>query len=1203
MPAIGRPRELDFGATGAGSDLTTEQGEPWLFSMNRRFVYRTIVGSNSIARARFEVPRCWSAEQVADNSSVAPVSADDLPQVLRRAQPEAVPLFLEELSPQFRRVVVCPLGLAGRWGLAVLDLSASTSSFPIGEDRWTGSDPNESSVEYPTSWELHLADLRPGSNETVSNSIYTTLAASQNFVFMSQRGDGVAVFRRRSSMSDRYAYLGSFQLPGWGLSDTGVQRHPACQTVSVFQQGGREILAAAAEPHSFAPFGGDPGDALYPRAFLFDVTDASAVVAALPPAGPGQPPPLDSALVPTCAVLSSLQSTSGDTPEVTAVQRRTWGVGVGALPGTDAQVLTTASTQAVDLWDVTDLGFGFSGAPLLSDPELDPALLAFDGASSFGSYGRAIGPAWHRDSFAISTGSIDCDGVECGPPSASAATADYPQVAGLGLRPRPLVAGRFVVVGSFTYITWTGEEQGNAGSLLFLDYADVSRPSEIRLRRAGVMQPMLNITAAQYEAVSAFHYEPATGSVYGSVKAHLGLVRYQLPPQDRAQADSLACAIAPDATTSVACPAPAPTPQLEPAGPACPPPCDSLVQTASYTDVRVGASFDGQSDPFAPGLPLSPSAPGANQLPANLCSDLFDESFPDLVGWGYGGEWMHGTSISRTTTGGSTQTVLLLSDRASRCVIAHQADGLDGLGIAAWPGETRPPAELQRDRIQGCRACAALPWPVGGDDFLLAAVGGITDRLHLVRWAWGSGDDPGSFDTASTGMSLVASGQEAANRPRTVVALSPIASQPASSPGSFALPTIEAAISHYAEAWDLLVVEGRRLVAGASIVPGIATISRWRFPRQIGPDGQPQDQLHEDLEAQGFLTGARPKIFDLVDSGEHVYCLVIDQNQYGESGVAPEHTYFLVTLRKRAYGPVLDTGQTLGVLGSQWPREELASVDGIDWHAEGALSFDLVHVLRLPTPVQVATEIPRLFISPNGRWLMAMSSSLNAGCWFIDVGDPEAPGWEPSPSVQAGWRWDAAAEPQALVGWDVVLQDLEQVMDDLHFPVGGRGGGGRGRAPAWPLSSATAGSPQGLNPTLVPALEAHSSGFFEDAGGGQYLALNTDPVTLWKIEPTYVVSDPFGGPLLYIGAICSEASGRLRVCVSGQECLWMIGDRGCFAIPLTEAESGTDCCSLAGPGGLLEPPEEPDYEIVPGGSGGMTIEPSWAEWLPPFGPE
>ena len=114
------------------------------------------------------------------------------------------------------------------------------------------------------------------------------------------------------------------------------------------------------------------------------------------------------------------------------------------------------------------------------------------------------------------------------------------------------------------------------------------------------------------------------------------------------------------------------------------------------------------------------------------------------------------------------------------------------------------------------------------------------------------------------------------------------------------------------------------------------------------------------------------------------------------------------------------------------------------------------------------------------------------------------------------------------------------------------------RAPKWPLDSSRSNSEaaQGV------VLQAHSAHFFE-SGSDLYLALNTDPVTLWKIDRSFTpASGSSESPMLYVGAICAFGSQRLRVAVAAGDHLYFTGDRGTWAIPICAGVSSGGCCVL-----------------------------------------
>ena len=205
--------------------------------------------------------------------------------------------------------------------------------------------------------------------------------------------------------------------------------------------------------------------------------------------------------------------------------------------------------------------------------------------------------------------------------------------------------------------------------------------------------------------------------------------------------------------------------------------------------------------------------------------------------------------------------------------------------------------------------------------------------------------------------------------------------------------------------------------------------------------------------------------------------------------------------------------------------------------------------LQLPTNY-ATSEAQRVKVSPDGQWLVTTFGDAEAGYLLLHV--PSVGGGLGDPEVVAGLRyfgtWQRLKPAAAGVGpatWQLVDEGYTQLQ---------RGQDGITRAPLWPLTNATA--PLDLaDPAATQAavwIHGATAEFFETASGTLLLTMDTDPISIWRIDPGLLTpaassSNPPGAPWLYAGAIPSDGSARQRLTWRTPDGMFHLGDTGNWA--------------------------------------------------------
>lgn len=1157
MPRYVRPRDLDFGNTGHGAEVITpyyrndtrpEVGlERTFFSKNRRYVYETRVRywnsdgrSQTLVRRRYEIPICWDESQVRNApDDWDPEEVDTFGDTFRTARlgDGIVHLVEGQHEPE---VLVFPLGWDSRWGLARLDLSATP---PHPTDGWEHAEGSISETD--ATWTIHPARSGGLRVDSARNAWSLGFAASDDFVFAAvhARGvdQGVAVYLRDRS---DYRFLGIIPMPRLADDSDESSMHPRGLVV---HEGSRTLLWVSIRHTSPTLDTNSP----QPSAFAFDISDRDATgVRVFLDAG-------NSLL--TSVVVRRLPSPNPNLQHFT-------GIDVGVMPSGDGKVvLAVSSVSGLEVYDVTDVSNGTASLSPLSQIETFGSM---DGSSFvpevspvgqdllMGTYGVSNGPCAAHDIWQTS----------CGPPDVGwPVSVDYdnlflsPSIQQGGLA----VAGNYILWSWWTFPTDVG--QGSGVTLLawmppFGLYESTAELARLELRRIGFLQGVLD-GGMQQETLWPMRFDRGSNRVFAAARSQYGMLSWDLPNQH--EASSLA--------------------EDPPNDQWYPPPrtfCSDSCGPGVALTVDYPASQARQTTKY-------PDPPASNQLPANLSADHIEEAFPNLAGYGYGGEWENGTVFQLLDAGGGLAgEVLLFADRGNNAVWAHSADPLRGTFLDAFQ------VIANGQPVPGLRDVAAV------QDGIVATVGAVSasnKSVYFMEWSWSSktlnsplGPDnlnltvdtrwlihdsngvlvPGNIGHGLEGIFAITEidleSTAPAEPPRFGCALRWWQDQDlADNQGA------------WRDGWDLALVP-----ASGDVAEGVLY---WRIPRtEEGVDVAAVSGLIPDTPSGGVNrilgpdSSLQPR--DLVQHGEHMYIVALAVRHDGEPLLPDESQFWMLTLRMVPGGgsapdPVESAvGNTaVGLASHGVDAQQFVDAHGVVVDANGdpaAAPVDLYLVQALPllSPAPApGDERRRINISPDGRWLTIASGGTRAGFFLIDVGDPD----DPNPVVVSGLRKQDQGE---WYGWNQVSRTLGDPDEDgvleVTEPLARVG-----HYPAWPLPW------EDGQPEVLPVFQ--SAPFAQTPTGDLFIVIDGSPITLWKIDPLMredltshddaiwsASDDPEeNNPLQYVGALCGWYQERKRLALVGSEAVFLLGDLGVVALPNALAAPVDGCCVIE-PAGL-----------------------------------
>jgi len=1147
MPPFYRPRDLDFGNTGHGAALVGSGGG-WrnLFTKNRRFVYWLTYQTSGPAvgmqrRARMEIPTCWSGPDAPRNSWGESYRqarlGDGILHVVER----------DRMGNPDGEALLFPLGWYGQWGLARLELDQTTLLGP--SPSWSPPD-GAACRETDPHWTVHLALVddedggpRPLRLKTTQREHSAGLVATSDFVFVVvqppseppvqgavMEDHGVAVYRRYPR--GEYEFVGILQAPQILGGRGGDGNYLRYAQVQVIESRGRVLLAVSVRIDR-APSAINR-DWAYPRAFMFDVSDPLAVRAALT-AQSGQAfrgqDLLEAVVQRRLPEQGNVRSFWGFLgldfqPDVELPETSPWG---GSKP---IPVLAISSEDSLELYDLSALLAGKAKPPKPEEAVEEPSVVALHGHNP-----PVVGEDELLATYAESAGRCTEAGLTCGPREGFPVELEYAD-----LRAERVQASCLVLANR--YVLW-GEKsarpmQGEYVRLLVLGRA---RDGGLALRRVGLIQSMLG-AGEQQETLWPVCYDETERHVVGAARSHMGMVLWRLPPASEASClfDSPETVDGYYPPAEVAC---------ESCGP-------RVARARAYRTSQPVQTLEWAFDPSCP----KPSSWPDEQLAANLEALHTEEALPDLAGFGYGGEWTGGTVISRPATGPSVPApseVLLFVDRGGGAVWAHAAT----LGVGTVLGASRivdvPPASnpdqppLWPKAIPGLWDAAAAPWGDGSGDLRVAAISHTDRRVFFLRWSWGTNtlspllwaEDPGR---------LLIGGWPGVDGINAVTELR-ASGEPSGEVTHFACPitwrhrkdlTQGNQIGYWKDGYDLVLVPASGLPEDGYVY--------WRLPRasgsQVGIDKtwfDPFIDLDARLLGRDLPEHSSLLFLDVVQHGSFLYVLAEAFRQDGANHEEDATRLWLLTL------DVLPVSRGLPPIDGEWTAQS---------PGKATVLPSLRHALPLHTQVSADfIERRRVFVSPNGRYVSVATAAPTAGFFLVDVVDPE----DPDPRVVQGLRIDKAGA-EAYRWWpstltlseDPDVEPLVQLTTPMTPTERQISHDYEGWKPVWPLEGYPDSAP--VWPDFSTTL------FFETPEGELFLVLDGSPITLWKVDPDLSEADP----LVFVGGLCGREHRRARAPLRAAEAVFLLGDHGCFGIPITRCESlldqqHSDCCVLTTP--------------------------------------
>jgi len=158
----------------------------------------------------------------------------------------------------------------------------------------------------------------------------------------------------------------------------------------------------------------------------------------------------------------------------------------------------------------------------------------------------------------------------------------------------------------------------------------------------------------------------------------------------------------------------------------------------------------------------------------------------------------------------------------------------------------------------------------------------------------------------------------------------------------------------------------------------------------------------------------------------------------------------------------------------------------------------------------------------------------------------------------AGFRIQSASTSMVdWRGWDFftemfhAVQSLPGATSTDRGQQSGLGFAGQ-RFPQWPLDNHNS-----FRLANAVVFSSTSAGFFTDSTGGLFLVLDTDPLTVWSVDPA---APPQTSPLLFVGGVCQRGNRRIRVMANTRVGMFALGDAGCWLIPPCAEVDATACC-------------------------------------------
>lgn len=1017
-------------------------------------------------------------------------------------------------------VVLFPLGWAGEWGLARLDLWASLDLVeapnsmspwfapPVFVPPWELVDPV---------WTAHLAKEGGMELTSVLRHFAAGIAASTDFVFVVVQPDGpdqgVAVYHRGPAGS--YPYLGTVRMPDF----EGTGSLKPLQIVAHEVDGASLLLVSLrltlppAQPSLASP---------HVLVFRFaGGTTFADVETNLDLGALDEETNLFTGQAYMTAVVESPLYESSD--EAGSFR----GLDVQLDADSGATLLAVSSKFGVEVFDIS----------AVADDELDlQPYGAFETSEpsepSNAPEVHVVGLDQRLATYAESAGPCDASFPPCGPPATEPTTLDYTNVnTGVNAESGLTFAGRYLL-----WATESGLPSGQGEAMRVLAMTWTGDLQDFQLRRVGLLQGDLG-AGRQFEPLWRLNFDAAQNRVVGSVRSYVGYGAFPLPEQTDAE-----CLLDDGVTASF-------YPQTDP----CPDGggCGVTQRTSAYPP---GVALEVQTvGHTAPEVDCNELRSGG-QLPGNVgrsvgnwSGAIVDAGLPDLIGYGYGGEWVGGTvgSRTRTTPGGIevTDRVLFITDRGGCAVWAHAASLSTGLILDGQTIVRPTPPPLQRQ--VSIRDCAAGPWEPGSHDLRLAVCSSVAPELSFLKWSWGSGES-GDLSVPLSGPPLLFFRNLEAASPdggatwgmsgvtRVATLSNPLAATfPEMTHFACALdwrhrgdlddPVAQAQWEE--ESWDLAFVPGTG-AQGDDIV-------YWRLPREPGGYGVDASAVNTKLAAVPdpinipawpLLTGRRLLIQDLVQKESYLFALASSTPTDTSTGEVADYEdedarLWLLTLQVGGSSGIGDTDHTD-------PSQTLPFL------------VDLVHLLPLHGPqASGGMEQKRLHASPDGRFLTASGGSQERGLFLIDTEAGTGP--TPEPAVVWGLRRDGA-----WFGWSAADNSLS---DDTIGPAGV--GTRVGVYPEWPLLEPT--DPDFPSPPVN--LNCHSVPLFE-ADGELFFIADGSPLTLWHV-PTASPSE-----VAFVGGFPGRDHRRVRVALTAGDDLFLVGDFGVVGL-----DSG-GCADAAGPG-------------------------------------
>lgn len=1115
-----RPVGLSFGATGRASAHSTDStGElERFFTRNSEYVYEVSRAKDGVVRNRWQIPRLW----IQSFSPILPI--DSLWAPIEHAM-----TYVEDAPSGLDPSLVFPFGQGGEFGLARLRL---------GDGKWD-------------------INARQIFNDRVSTLLdirsHLRIASHGPYLFVSYWRAGVGLWLFNSA-SGEYEFVGLLRVPQWAPAagsgsdggadeDEDITIRPASGFVTdlfVWRGPTARYLVAAIQWEYPGRDNLPPNRAL-PRTCMWQIGPELGAEARRGSVGIEQ---LDGRWDP------ALAASSGHVPTTRTIvftrashtwELRTSGATVSSVAG--EPVLWVESNDGVDSIPLPELRFGLPGV-LSTSPSLPTEVREGFVEENV----RVVAPTRWRSGVGISDGEVlwanTSNPVYCGAPKRYPVSTRYPKVSSGFFLGRPAARGP-LVVGTATSLPWW---------LLY------SLPSG-ELVKIGELQQFIESTSGMSEKKTRglFTYLGEKLLFVSSAKSQLARMDFEVPIPYVGDTGAIAASVLPAAS-------PGSQGLQVVSGPECMP----YVYPSSKYESR---SLQSVAKPELPGSPrtIPPSPTGARasgNWPANSGSSFAEEGLPPNVGWGYGGEWMDACSFESESTG----AVAFLADRGTGAVFAHASGAQSGAGLDVFPGYdpygsgpyqqslwpcTDPIGDLVtccsdptgfrvscsdpaaspdpntsflrdvptakfagyfagRNRIPGCRSVASLPYPGVSNAVLVASLGYFDARmsLFLAPFSWSPNEpmESGRFVFGTRfGMRF-----------------------------PFKFPLNPYPISSPEYAGRASVVRAVQLSSGRKFLVGFINSGNSLPPADLAI-----------IEPTAF---AKSGVIELVSPGPLPSTLSsavrmwslprtpdgrLDVPFVGPVGtLPPQSPTTILDIREGAFGRVY-------LLISAPPEanqdeEEEEESNGPDvWvltlaKVSSGSELRLVHALRLDThpPRQ---EIQRLKVSHDGRWLTV---TLGRGELIILHGNEQQYPRQVGGLRGGNQRWE---------GWLLNSNSWEELASS--YTRSNRGSAGTAHFPVWPLPvSPVTNESDLLSIPQQPWLRffGTSSHMWQTSGGDTLLAIDTGPISVWALQEELLGAQT---PLVFLGCIASEGSGRMRATWETSEAVFFLGDEGTWAIP------------------------------------------------------